>query len=158
MGDGSPVWADTMLVMDLAAKTPEWKSEPQPFKRRALMAATYNGKMYVIGGITDKGQVVRNVSIYDPASKTWSEGPQLPEGVNMGFAPAALVHQDGLYVSIFDGSLLRLNKAGDAWEKVGSTTSRVAHRMASRGDEILVLGGAAGGKNLDLIETVPVKR
>jgi hypothetical protein len=155
MNGKAQTWADKMFTMDLAAKTPEWKSAPQPFKRRALMAAAYKGKMYVIGGITDKGDVLRNVSIYDPANQTWSEGPQLPEGTNLGFAPAALVYQNQLYVSILDGSLLRLNN--DAWEKVGSATPRVAHRLVSRGNDILVIGGAANGKNLDLIEAVPLK-
>lgn len=100
----------------------------------------------------------RTVSIYDPNTRQWSEGPLLPEGRALGFAPAAGTHQSSLYVSIADGTLLRLNQAGTAWQKAGSSTPRLAHRLASRGDTILVIGGAANGKNSDLIEAIPVDR
>jgi hypothetical protein len=151
-------WTDTLLVMDLSAQAPSWTSVPQPFKRRALMAAAFDGQLYVIGGINDKGVVERTVSIYDPKTKIWSDGPQLPEGRVLGFAPAAGVHQGSLYVSIADGTLLRLNRTGSVWESVGRSTPRVAHRLASRGNIILIVGGAANGKNSDLIEEVSVKQ
>ncbi len=151
-------WADTVLVMDLSAKTPAWTSIPQPFQRRALMAAAFDGKLYVIGGINSKEAVETTVSIYDPKTKQWTDGPKLPSGAILGFAPAAGVHQGSLYVSVADGSLLRMNKAGTTWDKAGSATPRLAHRLASRGDSILVIGGAADGKNSDLIEAVPVAR
>ena len=151
-------WAGNMFVMDLAANTPSWTTIPQPFERRALMAAVLNGKLYVIGGINSNEEVERTVSIYETKTKQWSEGPLLPEGNILGFAPAAGVHQGSLYVSIANGNLLRLNKSGTAWEKAGSSTPRLAHRLASRGDTILVIGGANNGKNSDLIEAVAVKQ
>jgi hypothetical protein len=151
-------WAKTTLVLDLAAKTPAWSSIPQPFERRALMAAALDGKMYVIGGINAKEAVETTVSIYDPKTKAWTNGPKLPEGENLGFAPATGVHQGSLYVSVADGSLLRLNKAGTLWEKAGITTPRLAHRLASRGDSVLVIGGANDGKNSDLIEAVAIQK
>ena len=98
------------------------------------------------------------MSIYDPQSNQWSEGPELPEGAQLGFAPAAGVHQGQLYVSLGDGSLLRLDAAARRWEKAGASTPRIAHRLASRGDTILLIGGAAGGKNFDLVEAVAVAR
>lgn len=150
-------WAKTTLAMDLSAKELEWTSIPQPFERRALMATTLNGKLYVIGGINKDEVVETTVSILDPKTKTWSNGPSLPKDV-LGFAPAAGVHRNALYVSVADGTLFRLNAAGTAWEQAGSTTPRVAHRLASRGDSILVLGGAANGKNSDLVEAVAIKR
>ena len=74
----------------------------------------------------------------------------------MGFAPAAGVHQGQIFASLADGSLMRLDTRESAWVKAGSTTPRVAHRLASDGNAILLIGGAAKGKNLDLVEAVSV--
>ncbi|MDX2178316.1 MAG: hypothetical protein SFV18_01905 [Bryobacteraceae bacterium] len=152
-GAAGEEWRNTVAVLDLAAANPKWTSVPQPFQRRALMAVAMDGKVYVIGGMNEKQKVERAVSIFDPAANSWSEGPELPEGTNLGFAPAAGLHRGRLYVSVADGALLRLNQSGNAWEKAGSSGGRVAHRLASNGRELLLLGGAAKGKNLDAIET-----
>jgi hypothetical protein len=149
-------WLDTIAIMDLAAKTPEWKTAAQPFRRRALIGAAYQGKLYVIGGFDEKSRVVRTVSIYNPETGDWSEGPELPEGTGRAFAPAAVVHKGSLYTSVSDGTLLRLNEATRRWGKAGSATGRVAHRLASHGDTVLVIGGASGGKNFDRIEAITV--
>ena len=152
-------WAETILVMDLGAEEPTWRAVQQPFRRRALMAAAFQGKMYVIGGFTDQNQVVRNASIYDSQSDTWSEGPPLPQvGQTTGFAPAVVVHDQRLYVSVSEGSIFRLSESGQAWEKAGSSTPRVAHRLISMGESVLVIGGASGGSNFDLIEAIHVGR
>jgi len=156
-GKEGETWADSLAILDLAATKPAWTTAPQPFHRRALMAAALNGKMYVVGGITDQTKVVRTVSIYDPAANSWTAGPDLPDGVQLGFAPAAGVHNGNLYVSVADGTLLRLAKSGNEWEKAGMTTPRLAHRLASRGDEVLIVGGAAKGFNSALIEAVVAK-
>lgn len=145
-------WVDTLLVMDLASSKPEWKTVPQPFRRRALIVAGFQDKLYVLGGFDDKNRIVTTVSIYDPRTNEWKEGPSLPEKV--AFAPAAVVHQGSLYVSVSDGTLLRLNDSGTGWDKVGKSTPRVAHRMVSYKDSVLVIGGAAAGKNFDLVEAI----
>ena len=147
-------WVDTLAVLDLSQKNLHWKSVPEPFRRRALISAAYQNKLYVIGGFNDKNQIVRSVSIYDPKTEAWSEGPELPEGSGRAFAPAAVVHQKSLYASVSDGTLFRLNEASDAWEKAGNATGRVAHRLISYADKVLVVGGASGGKNFDLIEAI----
>ena len=55
-GDEHTAWFDALETLDLAAGKPEWKSVEQPFKRRALIAASYSGKMYVLGGIDEHGK------------------------------------------------------------------------------------------------------
>ncbi len=155
-GSAGQHWAQTILTLDLSAPRLEWKSAPQPFRRRALIAAAYQGRMWVMGGITDAGNVVGEVDIYDPRTKAWTKGPALPgSGVNP-FAPAAAVDANRLYVSVADGTLYRLNRSEQAWEKVGSGTPRVAHRAVADGGSILVMGGAEKGKDLDLIEVFSV--
>ncbi len=149
-------WADTLAILDLSAKNPAWTSARQPFHRRALMAAALDDKMYVIGGFDEKSDIVRDVSVYDPATNAWSQGPQLPDGPGLSFAPAATVHQGDLFVSVSDGTLYRLNRTSMQWEKAGKSTPRLAHRIASAGDSVLVIGGADNGKNFDLIESIPI--
>lgn len=156
-GEEPSVWLDSMDIMDLSAKKLEWKSVKQPFKRRALIAASYTEKMYVLGGFDEHGDVVKSVSIYDPATGSWSEGPALPGGAATdGFAPAACVHDGKLYVSVADGGLYELDEAQQRWEKFGQATPRVAHRIVSDERRILVLGGAGKGKNSDLVEAVEI--
>ncbi|MEI9814913.1 MAG: hypothetical protein WDO18_20725 [Acidobacteriota bacterium] len=74
---------------------------------------------------------------YDPKTEQWSQGPKLQNAAILGFAPAALVRQGSL--SVGDGTRPRMNEAGT-------------------GDSILVIGGAADGKNSDLIEAVAIKK
>jgi hypothetical protein len=112
----------------------------------------------VIGGFDEKNQIVREVSVYDPATGAWSQGPELPEGPGLAFAPAAGVHNGDLYVSVSDGTLYRLNRTSREWERAGKSTPRLAHRIASAGDTVLVIGGADKGKNSDLVEAVPVRQ
>jgi len=146
------------MTRDLSAPKLEWKSAPQPFRRRALIAAPYQGRMFVMGGITDMGTVVGYVDIYDPRTKAWKKGPALPgSGVNT-FAPAAAVDGGSLYVSVADGTLYRLGRSEQSWERVGRGTPRVAHRAVPGGQSILVMGGAEKGKDLDLIEAIPVNQ
>ncbi|MCU0226015.1 MAG: hypothetical protein MUF01_00125 [Bryobacterales bacterium] len=149
-------WSEQMLTLDLRNPEAGWQMHPQPFQRRALMAAAFQGKIWVVGGIAKNGKVSRSVDIYDPATKSWSNGPELPEGQFLGFSPAVGVHQGALLAAVADGSVLRLTASGDGWETVGEVLPRVAHRLVSSGDKVLVLGGANKGKNLDVVEAITV--
>jgi N-acetylneuraminic acid mutarotase len=151
-------WVETLAVLDLSEKKLQWKTVPEPFRRRALISAAYQGKLYVIGGFNDKNQIVRNVSVYDPKTGVWSEAPELPEGSGRAFAPAAVVHQGSLYTSVSDGTLLRFDEVTGIWKTTGRGTGRVAHRLVSYADKVLVIGGASGGKNFDLIEAISAAR
>ena len=153
-GSAGQKWMDTLAVLDVAAEKPEWRSLAQPFKRRALIAAAWKGRMYVMGGITDKGAIVQDVDIYDPGTNMWTKGPGLPgTGIN-AFAPAATVYNGSLYVSVADGTLYRLNESMERWDEMGRATPRVAHRLVSDGKVMLVMGGAAAGKDLSSIEAI----
>ena len=153
-GKAGQSWAGSTWLMDLAAKKLEWKTVPQPFQRRALIAAAHMGKMYVMGGIDPKGKISSDVDIYNAGTGVWSKGPALP-GTGVGnFAPASAVHNGQLYVSLADGALYRLNESKQQWELCGRGTPRVAHRMVSNANILLVLGGANRGQNLDLIEAI----
>jgi hypothetical protein len=104
--------------------------------------------------IDEKSQVVRGSSVCDLVSRTWSTGPELPGGNMNGFGPAAVVVRDKLYVSVDDGGLYRESGGTPAWTKVGQATPRIVHRLVADGDRVLIVGGAFGGKNSDLVEAV----
>jgi N-acetylneuraminic acid mutarotase len=152
------IWQTSTAVLDLRSKKLEWKDLGQPYKRRALIAAAYKDKMYVLGGFDEKANVIHEMAIYDPKNDQWTKGPDLPGDEENAFAPAACVHQNELILSTADGVLYRLNEGKQQWDKVGSATPRIAHRIASDGKSVLVIGGAGKGKNFDLIESVAIQR
>jgi len=157
LGHDGEDWCDTMLALDLTNQAAGWRTLPQPFVRRALIAAVDEGKLYVIGGFTDEEEVSRRVDIFDPAAGAWAQGPDLPGEALNGFAPAACTVGGVVHVSVADGSVHRLAEEGRQWEPVASVVPRIVHRAVSDGDEHLVLvGGAAHAENLDLVERVPV--
>ncbi len=151
-GGSSAAWADTMDILDLSTATPTWTSVPQPFERRALIATVADNRIYILGGIDSEDSVQLAVNVFDLQQMTWSEGPALPGTQMNGFSPAACTLDGRVYVSVGDGTLHRLNAAKDGWEQVGTNTPRIVHRMVPDGPRMLILGGAASGKNLDVIE------
>ena len=76
-------WYDTMLTMDLSKKTLKWKVVEQPFKRHAFMAASFEGELNLVRGFSEDNKVMKNLTIYDPKTREWSEGPELPRGFSV---------------------------------------------------------------------------
>ncbi len=158
LGHEGEDWCDDMLSLDLANPEGGWKTLPQPFVRRALIAAVADDKLYVIGGFTDEEDASLDVDIFDPATATWSKGPTLPGESMNGFAPAACTIKGRVHVSVADGSVHRLADDGSKWEAVASVVPRIVHRAVPDGDAHMILvGGAANAANLDLVERVPVR-
>lgn len=87
--DHTPIWAYDI-------KKNEWRTDlaPMPTAREHLGAVAVDGKVVVIGG-----RLVQNfgtVEIYDPATNTWSTGPDMPTprgGFTIG------VMDDGIHVT-----------------------------------------------------------
>lgn len=151
-----PEFFETMEVLDLSASAPEWRTVPQPFSRRALIAATLDDKIYVFGGFDADDVPHLAVDVYDTKSQSWSKGPAIPGRERDGFAPAACTVDGTIYLSVGSGKFYRLNDAKTAWETVAKTTPRLAHRMVPFGNEVLIVGGAAEAKMVNLIEAVEV--
>ncbi|MCE9531021.1 MAG: hypothetical protein K8T89_07840, partial [Planctomycetes bacterium] len=151
-------WLDKALVLDLAKEPLKWEAFEQPFKRRALTMAAYDGRVYVIGGLTSEGGTEKTVNVYDPVKKSWSKGTELPGDAMNGFSPAACVLDGKLYVNPADGKVYRLTDKG-SWENVASVkTPRIVHRVIPFGkNQMLVLGGSGKGAIVGLVETVSPK-
>jgi len=143
-GEADSIWHQTAHVLDLSVEKPKWVTLPkQPFQRRALSVAAHDGKLFAIGGMTEKGSTTA-VDIYDPAAQKWSSGPKLP-GENMsGFGTSSFATGNRLYVSTYHGNLLRLSQDGKTWEQVAKLKrARFFHRMLPLSkEELLSVGGA----------------
>jgi N-acetylneuraminic acid mutarotase len=147
------------LVFDLSSEGARWESLPAPpFQRRALAVAAIKGKVYVIGGLEEDGKVVKSVAVYDPAKKTWTEGPVLPGSKLQGFAPSAFGVGEKLYVSGVDGLLHRLNEAGDGWELAGKlAVPRLTHRLLPGiAGDLLAVGGNFAGSPVRFVESISI--
>jgi hypothetical protein len=158
-GSASAEFLPDALVFDLAQPDASWERLPDPpFLRRAVAAASLNGKIYVLGGLTDSGKVVKSVNIYDPSSKSWTTGPDLPGGSKDGFAPSAFEVGGRLYVSGHDGVVRRLNDHSDGWEPVARlSVPRLTHRLLPGIEhDLLIVGGSHSGSPTDVIESVPL--
>jgi hypothetical protein len=149
-------WHDTAWVADLAERPLRWTALPAPpFRRRACAVAAFGHRVAVIGGIEGSAQS-RDVTLYDPATESWSAGPQLP---GSGFGAAALGVGDSLYASIMDGRVLVLAPDAASWVPCGQLLlPRIFHRLAlaATGDRLLVVGGAGRGGHMRSVEIVPL--
>ena len=161
-GDGKErVWHRTAWAMDLSADELKWKPvAEQPFTRRALTLAAWNGKLYCIGGMRQNGGPSTEVDVYDPATDSWSKGPSIDGSGLDGFGCSAFACGGSLYASTLSGSLQRLAKDGRRWEFVGQLDHpRFFHRMLPLRDSKLI---AIGGGNMSVgkvteIDVIAVK-
>ncbi len=139
-------WHDTAWSLDLSDPSAQWQAlaEP-PFERRAVSVAAYQGKLYVIGGMTSDNETTTDVAIYDPASDSWNDGPELPGTGMSGFGSSSFATGGHLYVTSMDGFVNKLSDDGESWHTIAKTErERFFHRMLPVSDhELLMIGGAS---------------
>jgi hypothetical protein len=159
-GKSPGTWQPDALVYDFANPKAGWQKVAQPdFKRRALAAGVWKGKLFALGGMDQKGKASLRVDFFDPASGKWSQGPRLP-GVGMaGFGASAWNLGGDLYVCGLRGVLYRLSGDGLAWEEAGKLESpRFFHQLVPgpRGSLLAVAGASVNG-HLATIEQIDLK-
>jgi N-acetylneuraminic acid mutarotase len=144
-GKDSQEWHKTAWSLDLKVAKPEWKALPEtPFERRALSAAAHDGKLYVIGGMKSDNKPCTLVSIFDPKTQKWSEGPSIQGEGMAGFGNSSFATGGALYVSTSKGTLQRLAADASAWEIVQELPrARFFHRMLPVDDHRFVMVGGA---------------
>lgn len=138
-------WHETLLTLDLRAPEKGWKSQLQPFQRRALATVAQGGRLWFIGGMDSHDEPSRAVDWFEPATGKWGKGPDLPDGTMAGFGIAAVEQGGQLYVSPLSGKVSKLSADGTKWE--GTTKlnpARFFHRLLPMADGRLV---AVGGSN-----------
>lgn len=147
-------WQDTLLSCDLSAPECKWESEPVPFSTRAMGAAVYKDKIYVLGGLTPASDT-DEVQVYDLKTRKWSLGPEFPKG---NITITAAVFGDRLYANGADGKVYRLAADGQSWEVAGALDfPRTFHQLVTGPKGLMVLGGipaGGGGARIRHIETV----
>jgi len=154
-------WHDDILRFDLDNPENGWESLPGPgYLTRAVSLAAYDGKIYLFGGIQQRG-ITRKVSVFDPKSESWSAAPELKaDSSTSGFATSSFATGDHLYVTGGSGILYRLSEDGTDWEV---ETRLMYPRMFLRllpvdANRLLAVGGTSmlGGR-LATVESVSVQ-
>ena len=130
---------------------PGWQVlDDAPFARLEMAVAAHDGRIWPAGGLSPTGAALTEVDVFDPASGTWSEGPDLPAGVHH----AALV-SDGERLLLIGGyigpdfnrltDLVLVLADGDTqWrEGPGLPNPRAAGAAAFDGTRVVYAGGFA---------------
>ena len=125
LGGEKPVWHKTAWMADLSKDEIAWTRLPDPpFLRRALALAHLDGKLFVIGGMQQKGGPTTRVDVFDPASGKWSQAPGMIDtradadrGKGMeGFGASAYTLGARLIVSTYNGNVQVLEPGGGDWK------------------------------------------
>jgi hypothetical protein len=125
---------------------------PAPSKRTEVTAAWDGARIHVAGGFTESGETTAGVEVYEPVSRSWSRGPDLPLAVNhaMSTAVDGTVYVLGGYV----GPRLQTPterafalRAG-RWEELPAMPERRAAGGASAIGGKLYIAGGVGPEGL----------
>jgi Kelch motif len=156
-GKSPGTWEPDALAYDFTKPEAGWQTLPLPdFKRRALAAGSWKGKLVALGGMDEKAKISMKVYIFDPESRKWEKGPSLPGAGMAGFGASAWNLDGKLYVCGLRGILYRLNDAGSGWEEAGRmATPRFFHQLvpAPHGG-LMVVGGASENGHLATSERI----
>jgi hypothetical protein len=158
MGALVPIWA---VFLWLASPSPSFGQETgtwtnlnttnTPIERHENAFAAVNGKLYLIGG-----RGVKRVEIYDPATRTWSDGATPPFQMHHF---QAVVKDDRIYVvGAYTGTccdseygvdfVYYYNTGNNTWVKshaVPTNRRRGSAAAVLYNDKIYVVGGIEGG-------------
>ncbi|MFG0316839.1 MAG: PQQ-binding-like beta-propeller repeat protein, partial [Planctomycetota bacterium JB042] len=155
-GDGGAAhWHDDVLAIDLDAPDGGWRSVPQPFRRRALAVAEAGGRLVVLGGMTSDREISSRVDVLDPATGTWSTGPDFP---GPGFGVAAVGVDGKVVASGMDGVVHAWAPGEPAWRTVATLVfPRFFHQLVpSSSTEVCAIGGIGREVRPRHVERVPL--
>lgn len=123
-----------------------WRSLPDlPAPRHHLMAASLNGRLFVIGGFADSGFAAVD-EVWELVDGVWHTRAALPRAVGAG---AAVVHDGQVYVvgGAPDGGLFRYEPGVDRWTELNAPREPREHVAAVVHDgEIWAIGGRWEGQ------------
>ena len=143
--DAETRWSTQACRLNLDDPNAAWESIPDPaLQRRALAVETHQGNVFVLGGMDVSGRPTTQVAVYDPAAKSWTDGPSLPGEPMAGFGCAAASLAGELYVSTYAGDLVKLAGDAQSWLPLGELKpARFFHQLLPHAEnKLLVVGGA----------------
>lgn len=136
-------------------QTDSWSTgATPPLPMHHFQAVSYDGKIYVMGALTGgypDEDPIPNVYIYNPATDSWTKGPEIPENRRRG-AAGAIAYNDKIYVvggiqnGHIDGHVRwfdAFNPQTGEWEELTNAPRRRDHFQAAIIDGKLY---AAGGR------------
>ncbi|ETS85185.1 hypothetical protein PFICI_03210 [Pestalotiopsis fici W106-1] len=167
---------DLLQIYDVASDT--WRTgAAAPYKVNHPNVAAVDGKLYLLGGLT-VGPTVSGLSmnwvasktchVYDPASDSWEQLPDMPNGTERGSAVMG-VHGEMIYLAggmtvLMTGyqdavnSVISFNTTSNAWQRLvmGAAELPESRQHAAGsvvGDTFYVIGGRRYGQ-LNFRDTV----
>ncbi|HZD34697.1 MAG TPA: kelch repeat-containing protein [Nitrososphaeraceae archaeon] len=130
---------------------------PEPLDHAA--AASYNGKLYVVGGgYLNRGDLSNKLFIYDPNTNKWTEGKDIPSArgaLTANFVNGTLYAVGGVDASGAVSDNWAYNPVTNIWtEKAPMPTAREHLTSTVVDDKLYVIGGRTSGMatNLDANE------
>jgi len=137
--------------------TSQWRNEnrDRPVPAKDQLAEVIDGKLYVMGGISYSGgrQTFNDLQIYDPATKTWTAGTDLPENI---FAAQTTVIDGKIYLTggvtnadvttdhtyVYDPA----SGPGGSWTQLADAPLlRNSAAVGTDGSKMYIFGGRVGG-------------
>ncbi len=155
--DASAEDGDATASADASTEEPDagstgWRTEPPlPEAIQEITGAVHEGRLWIAGGFDAATAVTRAVRIFDPATETWSSGPELP-------APRhhAMMVSTGAELFLFGGMATLafepldtawvLRSGASEWTPITSLPEDRASGVAALvGDRVVIAGGNARG-------------
>jgi non-specific serine/threonine protein kinase len=136
--------ATAMLVYDFASR--RWSTAPGPSPRQHLGVAASHGKLYAAGGrIGGADRNLDTFEMYDPATRTWTQLPPIPEargGTGLAAVGTQLVSVGGETPTETIASVYAFDVTGGAWRPLPSLpTPRHGLGVVGIGSRVYALGG-----------------
>lgn len=150
---------------DPAADDDPAADEPAPEQRRAAALPTprtevtgtaWEGLIVAAGGLDANGAAVADVDLYDPATDTWTAGPDLPVALHhtavdaLGdrvYAVGGYTIEGGAWVP--QAAVWSLGPGEDAWRaEPPLATARGALAVASTGERLVAVGGVGADRQV----------
>ncbi|MCK5291469.1 MAG: hypothetical protein KAR39_05595 [Thermoplasmata archaeon] len=156
-GPGNDTEVDANEAYDPITDTWSQKA-PLPTPRRGLVAATYDGKIYVMGGLNatvNPSVIYDSNDIYNPVIDAWTSGAPMPVG-RIGAGAAVVSGRIYVVGGIIDGSslptdeVLEYDPVADSWSY--ATRLMVARQSAGLTvlkDKIYLFGGWLGWNSVE---------
>jgi hypothetical protein len=155
-------WADLPLPQLRPSRLPEayWKTKSSiTMARDDFGMAVVNGRIWVLGGMTgERGNRLDTIEIYDPATDTWSAGPNMTGG-RSSFRAVAI----GTTIYVFGGASVEtfgidtaeaLDTTTGQWRSLPPLpTARFGHAVVEVGGLIYVIGGYSQGEGIGAVNT-----
>jgi N-acetylneuraminic acid mutarotase len=161
-GDGDTTWHTTAWGLDMSAADPAWKkiADP-PFTRRAVATVAHENKLFVIGGMNEKGGPTKEAEYFDTETNTWHDAASIIGKEAMaGFGASGWSINGTLYITNHEGDVACWDEAAKSWNAVGKTKdARFFNRLLPTSAHSLI---SIGGANMEVgkyteIEVIDVK-